>query len=138
MVTLNILAFVASSLLLAWCGGYVDAFWIPMDPISARALGASQFAYPTILFVRFGIAFLGSTIFAISYLAYRLKSNREAPRPKPTSALSYGAIYSAAFFLVGELPAVTLGSGVIVGLATVALFTPIFLGRRLAQVESLR
>ena len=108
-----------------------------MDPISARALGAPRFAYPTILLVRFGVAVLGSAIFAVTYLASR-RQDHEAPLNKPMSALSYGAVYSAAFFLAGELPAAMLGGSVILGLAIIALIMPIFLGRRLARVESLR
>src|SRR5262249_19553212 len=41
---LNAVAFVVAAVLVAWCGAYLDTFVLPMDEVSARALGSPHFA----------------------------------------------------------------------------------------------
>ncbi len=127
---LHVVVFTVSSLLVASCGSYIDAFVLPMDETSARALGAPEFAFRTILLVRLGITVLGCFAFAVSSLLSR-RTARDRAQGGMLTTLLYGAAYSAVIFSLGELAVLTKGPAVIV-MWVVVLALPVYAGRRLA------
>jgi hypothetical protein len=132
--SLHIVLFAVSSLLVAWCGSYVDAFVLPMDETSARALGAPGFAYRTILVVRLATTALGCVVFAVTYLLLR-RTARDGVQRDAVAALLYGVVYSTVIFGLGELAVLSKGGAPVILTWVTVLALPMLFGRRLARAD---
>jgi hypothetical protein len=94
VVAVNFAGFASGAVGMALLGAYVDAFVLPLDEISVRALGSGEFAYLPILVARLSVAVIGCILFGLGLMLFDKHELRERRATAFVRAILLGAAYS--------------------------------------------